>query len=91
LSWEVAGTIAEVIGAVAVVLSLLYLAAQIRQNTNAAKAGTSVLYRDNPGFRTFVDSLENGWLGRPELYHRIRNVELARAANPYARRSSDNV
>lgn len=33
MNWDAIGTIAEVVGAVAVVVSLIYLAAQIRQNT----------------------------------------------------------
>jgi hypothetical protein len=38
MSWEVAASIAEVVGAIAVVVSLVYLAVQIRSNTRAAKA-----------------------------------------------------
>jgi len=165
LNWEAAGTIAEVIGAVAVVVSLLYVAAQIRHSTNSTKAGTSfsintaltstnnalrsdgefaeiwiracqsldalsevervratshmlelinlavyidqleqqrlsdahidyipwiaVLYRDNPGFRSFVDSLKNGWSGSRELCDRITNVELAKGKNIYGSLSSE--
>jgi hypothetical protein len=33
VNWEAIGAIGEIVGAVAVVLSLIYLAAQIRQNT----------------------------------------------------------
>jgi hypothetical protein len=38
MNWEAIGTIAEVVGAVAVVLSLIYVAAQIKQNTEASRA-----------------------------------------------------
>jgi len=38
MNWELAASIAEVVGAVAVVVSLVYLAIQIRSNTRAAKA-----------------------------------------------------
>ena len=38
MNWEAIGTVAEVIGAVAVVLSLIYVAAQIKQNTEASRA-----------------------------------------------------
>lgn len=38
MSWEAIGTIAEVVGALAVVLSLLYVAAQIKQNTATSRA-----------------------------------------------------
>ncbi|MEQ8962378.1 MAG: hypothetical protein RLP02_31375, partial [Coleofasciculus sp. C2-GNP5-27] len=43
----------------------------------------SVLYRDNPGFKNFVDSLDEGWAGSRELYDRIRNVHLAKGANGF--------
>ena len=159
MNWEAAGTIAEVISAFAVVVSLIYLATQIRQNTNATKAGTSfsvntaltsmndalrssaeladiwirgcqsleslseierirftshmlellnltvyidqleqqnlsdahidyipwiaVLYRDNPGVRSFVDSMESGWSGSRDLFDRLRDVEGAKGSNVY--------
>jgi hypothetical protein len=38
VDWEAAGAIGEISGAVAVFLTLIYLAAQIRQNTKAVKA-----------------------------------------------------
>lgn len=41
MDWEAIGVIAEVIGAVAVVISLGYLAVQVRSNTRALKASSS--------------------------------------------------
>jgi hypothetical protein len=38
MNWEAVSTIAEVIGAIAVVLSLIYVAAQIKQNTAASRS-----------------------------------------------------
>ena len=38
MNWEAIGTIAEVVGAIAVVLSLIYVATQIKQNTEASRA-----------------------------------------------------
>ncbi len=38
MNWEAIGTIAEVVGAIAVVLSLIYVATQIKQNTDASRA-----------------------------------------------------
>jgi len=38
MNWDAIGAIGEMIGAVAVVATLIYLAAQIRQNTNATQA-----------------------------------------------------
>lgn len=41
MNWEALGTIAEIVGAIAVVVSLVYLAIQIRTNTKAIKASSS--------------------------------------------------
>ncbi len=38
MNWDAIGAIAEIVGAAAVVVSLLYLAIQMRQNANAVKA-----------------------------------------------------
>lgn len=40
IDWQVAAAISEVIGAVAVVVSLIYLAYQVRQNTRAIRGST---------------------------------------------------
>ena len=40
MNWEAISTISEVIGAIAVVVSLVYLAVQIRQNTHTSKSAT---------------------------------------------------
>ena len=50
MDWSAVGAIGEVFGAVAVVLSLIYVAAQVRQNTSAlrssATAGAIASIRD---------------------------------------------
>ena len=40
MDWEAAGAIGEIVGAVAVVISVLYLAFQIRQNTQTVQGAT---------------------------------------------------
>ena len=40
LNWDAISAVSEVIGAAAVVISLIYLAVQIRQNTNAIRGST---------------------------------------------------
>ena len=40
INWQVAAAISEVIGAIAVVISLVYLAFQVRQNTRAIRGST---------------------------------------------------
>ncbi len=38
MNWEAAGALGEIVGAFAVVISLVYLAIQVRQNTTAIAA-----------------------------------------------------
>ena len=38
MNWEAIGAISEVVGAIAVVLSLIYVATQIKQNTAASRS-----------------------------------------------------
>ncbi len=40
MNWEALGAIAELVGAIGVIVSLLYLAVQIRQNTVCSRAAT---------------------------------------------------
>lgn len=42
MSWETAGVFAEVVAAIAVIVSLLYLAIQLKQNTELARAELEV-------------------------------------------------
>ncbi len=43
MNWEAIGAIGEIIGAMAVFLTLVYLALQIRQNTKAVQAGKQLV------------------------------------------------
>jgi hypothetical protein len=40
VNWDAISTIAEIVGAAGVIISLIYLAFQVRQNTKASKAST---------------------------------------------------
>ena len=46
MNWEAIGAIGEILGAVAVVATLGYLAVQIRGSTKATRAGTSLSIND---------------------------------------------
>ena len=46
MTWEIAASIAEIVSAIAVVISLLYLANEVRQNTVASRASTHQQYID---------------------------------------------
>ena len=161
MNWEVIGATGEWAGAAVVVVTLFYLARQIRQNTRATKAGTSysvneslskivgalrsdgefaeiwirgcedidalneverlrftshlldmlnlaeyvyqlekqdlseahidyipwiaLLYRENPGIRSFMDDLKEGYAGSKELFERMTDADVAFGTNLYKR------
>ncbi len=64
MMWETAGVIAEIVGAIAVVISLLYLAIQLKQNTDLERAKLEVQFGV-----TWADMHDN----------MIQNPKLARA------------
>ena len=54
MNWEAVGAVGEVLGAFAVVLTLVYLAVQIRQNTSSTRAST---YSDTTdGWHNYMQS-----------------------------------
>jgi hypothetical protein len=54
VNWEAVGAVGEVLGAFAVVLTLVYLAVQIRQNTSSTRAST---YSDTTdGWHNYMQS-----------------------------------
>ena len=71
MNWDAIGAIAEVIGAIAVIITLAYLAIQIRQNSrllesslveahvNAASEISKILATDSDAANIFWDGLEN--------------------------------
>ena len=46
MAWEIAASVAEIVGALAVVVSLIYLAREVRQNTVASRATMHQQYID---------------------------------------------
>jgi hypothetical protein len=61
MNWEAISAIAEVIGVIAIVVSLIYVSAQIRQNTKVARAATRQAIADSTA------SLGNDILGDREI------------------------
>ena len=71
MNWDAVGAIAEVIGAIAVIVTLAYLAVQIRQNSrllessmveshvSAANEVSKILATDSEAANIFWDGLEN--------------------------------
>jgi len=47
MNWEAIGAVGELVGAVAVVATLIYLAGQLRQNTNAVRSATYQAFNDS--------------------------------------------
>lgn len=62
MNWEIAGAIGEVVGAIAVVLSLVYLAAQIRVQNRESRL--AAMHDISIGFREALDRLTS----EPDLF-----------------------
>ncbi len=60
MNWDALGAIAELLGAVAVLMTLIYLALQIRQNTKAVKSAAldSAIESVNSARLTLADNAE---------------------------------
>jgi hypothetical protein len=52
MNWDAIGAIAELLGAIGVIASLVFLAMQLRQNTHALRAGAYQQYEQNVYSRT---------------------------------------
>ena len=61
MNWEAIGSIGEVLGAVAVLVTLLYLAAQIKQTNKMARFDTTreIIAQFNPTTRLTPGMLNN--------------------------------
>ena len=65
MNWEALGAIGEIVGAVAVVLTLGYLALQIRQNTPSVRASTVQAISDSAQGRLLaLQNVENARVWR---------------------------
>jgi hypothetical protein len=58
VNWEAAGAIGEIVGAAGVIVTLVYLAAQIRQNTKSLRA--SAVWDSQMSFVAINESLADG-------------------------------
>jgi hypothetical protein len=83
-NWEAIGAIGEVVGGVAVIATLLYLAIQIRQNAQSVRNAASLSV--NEGLAEINRRLSNDaefadlWLRGLKDYRGLTNVERARFA-----------
>jgi hypothetical protein len=81
MNWNAISTVAEIVGAVGVILSLLYLALQIRQNTKVARAETTKdLYLASR--EAILEIAANDELAK--IWTEIRDFENIDAARRYA-------
>ena len=69
LNWEAIAAISEVVGAVAIVVSLVYLAIQIRSQNREARVAS--IHELNESFRNAITSFQDP--GLAELFARARN------------------
>ena len=67
MNWEAVGAIGEVAGGFVVILSLLYLGAQLRQSNRHAEAASQAAWMD--GWNNAI----KGWVERPEVSSAVRN------------------
>ncbi len=82
MDWDAVAAIAEVVGLIVVVVSLVYLAAQIQQNTEASRAGTS--FSINAALAEILDAIRSDgefagiWLRGCSSLQSLDEVERAR-------------
>ena len=83
MNWEAISAVSEIIGAIAVVVSLVYLAVQVRSSSKATRATVymglhdtqaqfSYLLLSDPSLRELADSLDDPQLSvadRPDMSH----------------------
>jgi len=67
MNWEAIGAVGEIVGALATVLTLAYLALQIRQNTTSVKAASAGSFRSA---QTDFNALISQNLETADLYYR---------------------
>jgi len=90
MNWEAIGAVGEIVGAIAVVATLAYLAAQIRQNTRQSEIQTSNLRQSiyaatGQSFRDFrsliIESTETAeiWRKASQALSLLNENELVRA------------
>ena len=60
MNWDAIGAVGEILGAAAVVVTLIYLAAQLRQNTNSMQAAAYNTWADNRA--KWQDAMNLVWL-----------------------------
>ncbi len=84
MNWDAIGAVGEVVGGVAVIATLLYLAVQIRQNAQSVRNAASLSV--NEGLAEINRRLSNDsefadlWLRGLKDYRGLTNVERARFA-----------
>jgi hypothetical protein len=78
MSWDAVAAIAEAVGALGIVVTLAYLAQQIRQNTAGMRlAARQALTHENSEFTKLLLDPEVG-----ALFRRTNPIDLASLANP---------
>ncbi len=87
MNWDAAGAIGEVVGAAAVVISVVYLAVQVRRQTDQSRlaATRELASQYNNCLDRIIDGEKLGeiWLKAAENYDALPNAERLRMASLY--------
>ena len=90
MNWDIAGIVAEIIGAAAVVISVAYLAIQIKAQTEQSKLGATrdlaTQYANNLGLLIEDGELAEIYLRGCRDYNDLPNTERLRVAGVFQRR-----
>lgn len=89
MSWEAAGAVGEIVGAAAVVISVIYLAVQIKRQTEQAKlaATRELMSTFNETLDRVIDDpvVANLWLEGAYRYRELANEDRIRVSALYQR------
>ena len=78
MNWDAIGAMGEVAGAIVVIISVIYLASQVRQNTAAARAEAFRIFsiEVSRGYQDWGKDARGSQIWHKLLYDRVRRSEL---------------
>ena len=81
MNWDAIGALGEVAGALVVIISVIYLASQVRQNTatSRAEALRTISIEISRGFQEWGKDERGSEIWHKVLYEQVRRSELAPA------------
>jgi hypothetical protein len=81
MNWDAIGALGEVAGALVVIISVVYLASQVRQNTAVSRADAlrTISIEISRGFQEWGQTERGSEIWHKVLYERVRRSDLAPA------------